>query len=125
MGGFGWVDSRAVVVGSLPLTVANQPELQERQELLLQRKNLHQRIVEVEGLAGMDIGSLLGRMKLVELISRNRGLLVFGQVKGFACCRGMGPMSGADIVARASSEPPSWREEAVSCLNVGAFEMPA
>src|SRR5216684_1144135 len=68
VGGPGWVDSRAAVVGSLPLTVAHQPELQERMHVLLQRKNLHQRIVEVEGLAGVDIGSLLGRMKLVELI---------------------------------------------------------
>src|SRR5260370_20020238 len=40
--GLGWVDSRAAVVGSLPLTVLNQSELQERVHVLLQRKNLHQ-----------------------------------------------------------------------------------
>src|SRR5258708_13905850 len=93
--------------------------------VLLQRKNLHQRIVEVQGLARMDIGSMLGRMKLVELIGRNRGRFVLGQVKGFACCRGIGPVSRAGVAGRASSEPPGWREEAVSCLNAGAFEMPA
>src|SRR5260370_39412625 len=125
VGGVGWVDSRAAVVGSLPLTVADHPELQERVHLLLQRKNLHKRIVEVEGLAGMDIGSLLGRMKLVQLIGRNRGRFVLGQVKGFACCRGVRPVSRAGAVGRASSEPPAWREEAVSYLHVGAFEMPA
>src|SRR5258708_39095864 len=93
--------------------------------VLLQRKNLHQRIVEVEGLVGMDIGSLLGRMKLVDLRGINRGPFVLGQVKGFACCRGIGPVSRAGVGARASSEPPGWREESVSYLNVGALETPA
>src|SRR5260370_26100079 len=125
VGGVGWVDSRAAVVGSLPLTVARHPELQKRVHVLLQRENLHQRIVEVEGLAGMYIGSLLGRMKIVELIGRNRGPFVLRQVKGFACVRGIGPVSCAGVGARARSDPPGWREESVSDLNVGALETPA
>ena len=119
------VHSRAAVVAGLPLPIADQPKLQQRMHVLLQWKNLHHRIVEVECLAGMDIGSLLGGMKLVELIRRNRGRFVLGQVKGFACGRGIRPVAGAGVVARTCREPTGWREEGVSHLQVGSFQVPA
>ena len=68
--------SRAAVVGHLPLAVANQSKLKERMHVLLQRKYLHNRIVEIQRLARMNIRPLLRGVKLVEFISRDRGCLV-------------------------------------------------
>ena len=48
----------AAVVAGLPLPVANHAHLQKGVHVFLQRKNLRQGVVQVEGLAGMNIGPI-------------------------------------------------------------------
>jgi hypothetical protein len=76
-------------------------------------------------LARMDIGATLGGVKLLELICRKRGRLVFRQIKGFARYRGVRPVATAGVVGCSRSETPGWRDEPVARLNVESFQVPA
>ena len=70
--------SGAAIVARLPLTVTDHSDLQQCVHVLLQRKDLREGVVQVEGLPGMNIGSFLGGMEFVHLISRERRPLIFG-----------------------------------------------
>jgi hypothetical protein len=75
-------DIWSTFVRSLPLTVADQPDLQA--QVVSQREGLRQRIVEVHGFARMNIGALLRPMEFIQLEGRDSGRFVFTQVKGLA-----------------------------------------
>lgn len=62
---------------------------------------MRQRIIQVEGLARVDISAFLSGVELVHLEGRNRCCSGFCQVKGLAGRTSMRPISRANVIVRA------------------------
>src|SRR5262249_15002184 len=119
----GLSNARARFVRGLPLAISNQPDLQA--QILRQRKGLGERIVEVEVLARMNVGTLLYRMELIHLERRNGVVFAFRQIDRWSRCRYMDPITGSNVGVRSCAESAGRCQETVDGPNLSALCLPA
>src|SRR5207249_10664799 len=115
-------DVRSGLVRRLPLIVADDSELEAQR--LEQRERLRERIVEIEGVTGMNSGALLLGVEFVHLEGGECRRLVLRQVERLAARDGGRPVTGPDVVVGARAESACGRQESVDGANVGAWLPP-
>src|SRR5262245_43018025 len=113
---------RATLVRRLPLEVADKPDLQAR--LVEESESVHQRIVQVEGLARADVRAFLSSVELIHLECRNGCPFVLCEVERLARRQGVCPIARADVVVRTGSEPARWGQKPIYSADCSALSDP-
>lgn len=102
---------RPFFVGGLVLVISDDSELNAA--AVFQRHCVHQRIIEIDVFAGINVRALLLQVPLVHLKHRKICPPVLAQIERLSGCNDMGPITITDVVARASLISSSRRKKTV------------